>query len=84
MKVNPNRETAAAARITSAKKSAVESSQQVATEKFPASAELTAKLSAVPDVRADVVARAKRLIADPNYPDAKTIESIARKLRDEI
>ena len=37
-----------------------------------------------PETCADQVARAKALIADPNYPDAKTVRAIARKLADKI
>ena len=41
---------------------------------------LAEKLAAAPEVRSDAVARAKALIADPNYPNAATVEKIAQRL----
>jgi hypothetical protein len=51
---------------------------------FAGSAKLDENLSTTPDVRADAVARAKELIADSNYPDTKTIESVAKRLANKI
>jgi hypothetical protein len=80
MKVNPNRDLQAAARLSRAAKKVV----TVATSDFQASAKLALKLAATPAVRPEAVTRAKALIADPNYPDAKTVRAIAQKLADKI
>jgi hypothetical protein len=86
MKVNPNRkfqDTATTARV--AKKPAAPVRPTALDQAdFTASAKLALKLAATPEVRADQVARAKALIADPNYPNAKTVRAIARKLADNI
>lgn len=37
-------------------------------------------LREIPDVRAEAVARGKALVADPNYPSAEQVKSIARLL----
>ena len=37
-------------------------------------------VTATPEVRADQVARAKALIADPNYPSEKQLDKIANLL----
>ena len=42
--------------------------------------DMTARLERLSDVRASVVARGKALIANPNYPDQKTIRGVARVL----
>jgi hypothetical protein len=38
------------------------------------------ELSEITDVRADVVARGKALIANPNYPSRQQLNSVARLL----
>lgn len=83
MKVNPNRnirETAAARRAPQPDAPAT----SAATSDFQASTKLAEKLAAMPAVRAEKVARAKALIADPNYPKAKTIRAIAQQLAQHI
>jgi hypothetical protein len=47
-------------------------------------AEMEARLERLADVRPRVVARGKKLIADPNYPDAKTMRKIAELLADKL
>lgn len=42
--------------------------------------DMPARLERLSDVRANVVARGKALIANPNYPDQKTIRGVARVL----
>jgi hypothetical protein len=42
--------------------------------------EMTSRLERLADVRRPVVARGRELIADANYPDKKTIRSVARLL----
>ncbi|HEY1171413.1 MAG TPA: hypothetical protein VGH19_08605 [Verrucomicrobiae bacterium] len=37
-------------------------------------------MAQTPDVRADVIARAKKLVADPAYPPTETIRKIANLL----
>lgn len=41
---------------------------------------LEARFSDAPEVRPDVVARARALVADPQYPPAETIRKIANLL----
>jgi hypothetical protein len=59
------------------------------TIQLPSSRDLTAfrrskshefELAMTPDVRAEVVARGKALVADPNYPSKEQIKKIARVL----
>jgi 2,4-dienoyl-CoA reductase-like NADH-dependent reductase (Old Yellow Enzyme family) len=47
---------------------------------FACSRSLEMSLAEAPDVRADVVARGRALIADPNYPSKTQIKKIARTL----
>jgi len=51
----------------------------------PQPSEIAARLDRLADVRANVVARGKALVANPNYPDKKTIRAVAdllaRKMR---
>ena len=54
------------------------------TNDFTAATQLTKNLAATPEVRSDEVARAKALIADPNYPNPATVEKIARQLADKM
>ena len=79
MKVNPNREVPISTPRASATKPAVHSNA-TDTPNFIATNKLALKLASTPDVRADEVARAKALIADPNYPDDQTIRAVARGL----
>lgn len=83
MKVNPNRNLNEAAPISPApQRPAVPAIS--GEPDFQASSKLAQKLATTPTVRADKVAQAKALIADPNYPDAKTIRQVAQKLADNI
>lgn len=83
MKVNPNRDLHTAAPISRVTKRAAQSAASAESD-FQASTKLALKLAATPTVRADKVARAKALIADPNYPDAKIVRAVARQLTDKI
>jgi hypothetical protein len=51
---------------------------------FPAAAQLVRQLNATPEVRADRVARAKALIANPAYPDETTVRQVAKVLADHL
>lgn len=51
---------------------------------FTAATQLAKKLAATPEVRSDEVARAKALIADPNYPNTTTIDKVARQIAKNI
>jgi hypothetical protein len=42
--------------------------------------EMAARLERIADVRASAVARGKSLVANPNYPDQKTLRGVARVL----
>lgn len=83
MKVNPNRDLSAAAQISRPTKRPAKPAA-ADTADLQASTKLALKLAATPTVRADQLARAKVLIADPNYPNAKTVRAIARQLADKI
>ena len=83
MKVNPNHEVP----ITgprSSKATPPARSSDTGTPNFVATNKLAQKLASTPDVRADEVARAKTLIADADYPDDKTIRSVAQQIADTI
>ena len=83
MKVNSNKEVPASTpRPTEAKQ--VGRPSDTNTPDFVAANKLAQQLAATPDVRADEVARAKALIADPNYPDDATIRAVARQIADAI
>lgn len=47
-------------------------------------AESMARLERLADVRSAVVLRGKALVANPNYPDKKTIHQISRLLANHI
>lgn len=83
MKVNPNRDLQAAAQASRATKRPAKSTPAPESD-FQASTKLALKLAATPTVRADQVARAKALIADPNYPDSKVVQKVAQSLADKI
>lgn len=53
------------------------SSDQISLTNF---ASVSQSLSALPESRSDVVERAQSLIADPNYPSASMMSSLARTL----
>lgn len=83
MKIDPNRNIQSPTELSRSK--TTQQKKPVSTETaFTASAQLSDRLAATPDVRPDAVSKAKQLIADPNYPDSKTVDTIARKLADEI
>lgn len=82
MKVNPNRDLSSPATVSRVTEKSVPA--PAAAPDFAASTQLADKLAATPEVRAESVARAKALIADPNYPDAKAIHAIAKKLAGKI
>lgn len=83
MKVNPNHEVPRAVPISSETKLTARFNAAEKTE-FTSSTDLTKKLATTPDIRADEVARARALITDPNYPDAKTVRAVACQLVDNI
>jgi hypothetical protein len=85
MKVNPSHHLPAAAQATrTTTKPAAVPEASAAQPEFAASVGLAKNLAATPEVRADQVARAKALIADPNYPNAKTVQAVARRLANKI
>jgi hypothetical protein len=51
---------------------------------FARSDALNRTLAATPDVRPDVVARARQLVAQPAYPPKDVLERIARLISSEI
>lgn len=83
MKVNANRDVASATQLQPRRKT---QSNKPASENvnFAASAQLAQALSDTPAVRPDAVARAKALIANPNYPNADVVQKVARTLVNEI
>jgi hypothetical protein len=47
-------------------------------------ADLVNRLERLADVRRAVVERGKALVADPNYPDKKTVQHISRLLAEKL
>lgn len=47
-------------------------------------ADLVNRLERLADVRRAVVERGKALVADPNYPDKKTVRRISRLLAEKL
>ena len=84
MKVNPNRDIPSHATVPRVAKKSTAAPAPASATGFMASTQIAEKLAATAQVRADEVARANALIADPNYPDAKVIHAIAEKLAGEI
>ncbi|MEK7781371.1 MAG: flagellar biosynthesis anti-sigma factor FlgM [Verrucomicrobiota bacterium] len=83
MKVNPNRDLQTTAPASRTPKRPAQPAAAPESD-FQASTKLALKLAATPTVRADKVARAKTLIADPNYPNAKVVKAVAGQLADKI
>lgn len=83
MKVNPNRPVSAPNHATPLTKRATATITTPETD-FQASAKLALKLAATPETRTEQVARAKALIADPNYPNTQTINQVADRLAGQI
>lgn len=83
MKVNPNRDLQTTASVSRTTKRPAKPAAAAESD-FQASTKLALKLAGTPTVRADKVARAKALIADPNYPDTKTVQKVAQSLADKI
>jgi hypothetical protein len=79
MEINPNRKLDPVTLAYSPSKAKQASAADGETS-FEQSSGLNAALSATPDSRADVVARAERLVADPSYPPPQVIERIANLL----
>jgi hypothetical protein len=85
MKVNPNRDVSAAGSVARPSKRAIANAAATTPEAdFQASARLALKLAATPTTRAEQVARAKALIADPHYPNETTITKVAQRLAGRI
>jgi hypothetical protein len=55
----------------------VQKPDQISTE---SAAVLKSALSSQPEIRPDVVARAKELAADPSYPSAAIIKNVAQQI----
>ncbi len=86
MKVNQNHNLPSAAPVAQRQAADLTAAPApaAATTDFAAAAQLAGKLAATPEVRAEQVARAKALIADPNYPNPATVNKVARQLADNI
>lgn len=83
MRVNPNSDVPKSVEALATKpKPPVESSHDQAD--LVASARLSEKLKAVPEVRADKVAAARALIADPSFPGDARLEKVAGILSNHI
>ncbi len=83
MKVNPNRDLPATAPRVAKSQPAAKPSATPRSD-FPAAAKLRGQLNAMPEVRAEQVARARKLIANPDYPEAQTIAAVAQQLASKI
>jgi hypothetical protein len=80
MEINPNRSVDSVAPAAGPVKAKGAASVEESDTSFEQSAGLTAALSSTPDSRADVVARAEKLIASPSYPSPEVIQRIANLL----
>lgn len=83
MKVNLNRTESAPSVASRPTKPAAKTTSSSESD-FQASAKLALKLTATPETRTEQIARAKALIADPNYPNAQTINQVADRLAGRI
>lgn len=79
MKIERNPSTAPLATLTEIKKPA-QSAAKPTVSGFEESQRLTQTLSSLPASRTEQVARAKALIADPNYPSNDQLAKIADHL----
>lgn len=78
IKLNPHVETVA--KVATGPARPREASARTDDVVLDQSRALEARLASTPDIRADVVERAKGLIADSHYPPAETIRKIANLL----
>lgn len=80
MKVNPNRELPGTAPLPASPKRPSSATSSVDQPDFSGAEKLKTALERTDLVRPSAVSKARRLIADPNYPDAKAIEAVAARL----
>ena len=87
MQVNPSHQNDPVGQTEFVKRPATSPKSAADEASFDSSKALNRSLSLVPDVRPDVVARARQLIADVNYPPEVAINKIsdllAMKIRNE-
>ncbi len=87
MQVNPSHQNDPVGQTEFVRRPATPSTGAADDTSFEQSTALTRSLSLTPDVRPDVVARARELIADVNYPPEEAINKIsdllAMKIRNE-
>lgn len=81
MEINPNRNVnPVTPPVGSAKAKGVGPVEYESETSFERSASLSSALAATPDSRADVIARAEKLISTPGYPPPEIIKRIANLL----
>ena len=73
MRIERNQPTTPPAKVETTRRATAEQTTSV----FPESDQLHQALATTPVVRAEQVARAKALIADPNYPSPQKLDQIA-------
>jgi hypothetical protein len=85
MEINTNLTAGGLSNLTPPKQRSVAASQAAeAGASFASSNALEVALNGIPDVRPEAVDRARQLIADPNYPSADTIKTLAGFFADKL
>lgn len=79
MRIEPKHSLAGATKLAS-KGSQLRESAKTDRAEFAASDNLVRKLDETPEVRAAAVARAKALLANPDYPDDATLREVSKTL----
>ena len=77
MRIDPNHDFSAAARIQAVKVSAQKTGAAKDAAGLDRPAELLAVLKQIPEVRADKVARAKELLQDSSYPSDSVLGKVS-------
>ncbi len=87
MQIDPNNNINRFTGTTSAKSSRAQTSAISIpgnAASFEHASALENTLAAVPEIRPEAVARARQLIADPNYPSASIVRSLSNFLAEKI
>ncbi len=80
MEINPNRSVDPLAPAVGPAKAKETHAAEQSEASFHQCASLDSALASTPDCRADVVAKAEKLISSPNYPPPEVIKRIANLL----
>lgn len=84
MKIDPNSHISSTPPAAASRAATHAAAPQVASASFEQVAQLNQALQRTPEVRAEVVAKARLLVGDVKYPPDTTIQRIARLLAMEL